>query len=748
VSAPHPARLGFRDVGEQPGVARVVDVRLPAGDLPPWDLDSKLTVVGGAVDRVDAVAKVTGRARYAFDAAPPGLVHAAILRSPHPRARLVRLDLSAAQKLPGVVAAVALKQAGNRIRFAGDELAAVAATTLDQARDAIEQIAVEYEVETHQTDWLQAEGAPQLDAEGQVLDAWPAGGEAIDQALAGAAQQRTATYRCEVQTHSSLESHGVVAWLKADGELEVWASTQGTFGVRSGLARTLGIPEPRVRVHAEYVGGGFGSKLQPGAEAVAAALLSRECGKPVKLMLDRREEHVATGNRPPAVIQIRAGLDAGGRLCAWDYRSFGGPGHTGRGGGTTMPQHYVAQLPRDRRRVQQVDLPSDTDPARAMRAPGRPQGFFATELMLDELALAAGIDPLELRLRNDPHEVRQAEWRHGAARFGWAERRNRAPGEPRDGDPRVLHGAGLSSAFWGQMGGPGNRVLCRIHRDGSVETRNGAQDIGTGMKTVMAMLTAEELQIPVARVRASMGDTQDPPGPASGGSTTTPSLSPTVRLAAARARQKLFELVAADLGTAAADLTLRDGRITTPDGNGVTFADACKRIGAEPIEAIAERERNYDGFQDFVCGCQFAEVAIDVATGLVRVTRMLAVQDCGVVIAPKLAESQVLGAMIQGISYALHEQRIVDHRSGRMVNADFQFYKISGPADMPAMEVVMVPVFNGKNNVGAGGLGEAPATAPAAAIANAVFNAIGTPVRHLPITPDKVLRALSRRNGG
>jgi xanthine dehydrogenase YagR molybdenum-binding subunit len=381
-----------------------------------------------------------------------------------------------------------------------------------------------------------------------------------------------------------------------------------------------------------------------------------------------------------------------------------------------------------------------------MRAPGRPQGFFASEMMLDELAVRAGIDPLELRLRNDPHEVRQAQWRAGAQRFGWQERRNPAPGKPRDGDdPRLLRGAGLSSAFWGQMGGRGSRVTCRIHRDGLVETRNGAQDIGTGMKSVMAVLTAEELQIPLARVRAVMGDTQDPNGPASGGSTTTPTLSPAVRLAAVLARRKLQELVATHFGVAADQVEYRDGAFAAAGGRTLPFAEACKLIGAEPIEATGERHANYDGFQDFVCGCQFAEVTVDTQTGVVRVTRMLAVQDCGVVVANKLAESQVLGGLIQGISYALHEERILDHRAGRMVNPDFQFYKIAGTLDLPELDVLMVSVFNGKNNVGAAGLGEAPATAPAAAIGNAVANAIGVPVRHLPFTPAKVLRALAQR---
>src|SRR5690606_37570971 len=256
-----------------------------------------------------------------------------------------------------------------------------------------------------------------------------------------------------------------------------------------------------------------------------AVLLSKAAQAPVKVLLSRFEEHTCAGNRPSAVIQIRAGIDADGILRAWDYRSFGGPGYTGSGGGTSYVPTWFGGA--ETRRTHR-DLATATDAARAMRAPGWPQGNFAAEGMLDLLATSAGIDPLDFRLKNDGDELRQAEWRLGAERIGWRERRNPAPGEPTPGlDPRHRRGAGRAAAFWGQMGRPGNQVTCRIHADGTVEARNGAQDIGTGMKTVMALLTAEELGIDPSRVRVTMGDTADPVGPASGGSTTTPSLAPT-----------------------------------------------------------------------------------------------------------------------------------------------------------------------------------------------------------------------------
>ncbi|HEB53459.1 MAG TPA: xanthine dehydrogenase family protein molybdopterin-binding subunit [bacterium] len=383
----------------------------------------------------------------------------------------------------------------------------------------------------------------------------------------------------------------------------------------------------------------------------------------------------------------------------------------------------------------------------AMRAPGYPQGWFGAELFLDELCAKAGIDPLEFRLQNDSDEIRRDQWRFAGEKFGWQAARARR----NEDSGRYLTGVGCASARWGQLGRHGGRrsrygITCRIRSDGSVEARSGAQDIGTGLKTAIAMLAAEELGIPIAHVRGVTGHTSDPLGPGSGGSTTTPSLAPAVRHAAFLARQKLIELVAEHLGVPAGDVTCTGGTVGTSSAR-LSWADACKLIGAAPIEVHGERFPNYRDrpFHGGVCGAQFAEVKVDTWTGEIRCTRMFGVQDCGLVIAKKLAESQVLGAMIQGVSYALHEQRIMDQRSGRMLNGDFLRYKITGTRDLPELECHMHSIANGHNNTGAAGLGEPPATAAAAAIANAVFHALGAPVRHLPMTPEKVLAALASR---
>ncbi|MBX3461558.1 MAG: xanthine dehydrogenase family protein molybdopterin-binding subunit [Planctomycetes bacterium] len=739
--------VGYRGLGGMPDRLEARAVEPAEGDAPPWDANTPLRQVGGDHDRVDGLAKASGRAKYTSDVNLPGLLQAAILRAPIARGKLVQLELDAARAMPGIAAVVALKNVGSRVRFVGDAIAAVAGADLHRVRDALAAIRADYEVEPHNVDWLRGEDAPLLDADGEIAEPWPEA-VALEGALALAATTHGATYRTEVQTHSSLEPHGATARWQGE-DLEVWSSTQATFGVRGELAQALkgrGLRVGAVTVHAEYVGGGFGSKFGAGVEGLACCLLAHAAKAPVKLMLDRFEEHTTAGNRPAALLQLRGGLDAEGRLIAWDVRSYGGCGFNverGDGGGNVAVPDYYTRAAKTRRK--HTDLPADTDPARAMRAPGHPQGWFGAELFLDELAHKAGIDPLELRLRNDSQTMRQDQWRFGAERFGWAAARAR-PNAP---DARFRRGVGLASARWSQLGSAGrppHGVQCRIHRDGSVEVRSGAQDIGTGLKTVLALIAAEELGIDPKLVQAFTGHTGDPSGPGSGGSTTTPSLSPAVRHAAFLARQQLAGFVATHLGADAAEIDCRDGTVGTRTQR-LAWAEACKLIGPNPIDVRGQRFPNYGGkpFSASVCGCQFAEVEVDTWTGQVRVLRMLAVQDCGLVIAKKLAESQVLGAMLQGISFALHEQRIMDRQSGRMLNGDFLRYKILGSADVPELDCVLMTVHNGHSSTPAAGLGEPPAVAAPAAVATAVFHALGEPVRHLPITPDKVLAALARR---
>ncbi len=740
----HEIEVGYRGLGSSPDRLQKTKVTAQEGDAPPWDVNTKYAVVGTDIDRVDGLQKASGRAKYAYDMTFPGLQQAMILRSSVARGKLTGLELDEAQRMPGISAVVALKEVGQRVRFVGDALVAIAGDTLDLVRDALEKVNATFDAEPHVVDFLDSKDAPARDQHGQITAPWPEkDSEDVDAALAAAATTHDATYRTEVQTHSSLETHGGVAKWNGD-DLEFWLSTQATFGCRNEIARGLGrkghAPKSVV-IHAEFVGGGFGSKFSAGVEGLACALLAKLAKAPVKLMLDRYEEHTTTGNRPSALMQVRAGVDAAGKITAWDWRSFGGTGFNGRGGAVRVPSSYTGAA---KTRQNHQDIAADTDPARPMRAPGYPQGYFGAELFLDELAAKAGIDPLEFRLQNDHDQIRQDQWRFGAERFGWAAARKRRNAA----DARYRRGVGLASARWGQLGNHGFRTrhgaFCRINPDGTVESRSGAQDVGPGLKTVQTVLTAEELGCDPTVVTSTSGHTYDPSGPASGGSTTTPSLAPVIRNAAANAKKQLIELVAEHLGVPVEEVTCKGGKVGTGTAQ-LAWREACKLIGPNPIDAQGERFPNYeeDPFHRGVCGAQFAEVEIDTWTGIVRVTRMLGIQDCGLVIAKKLAESQVLGAMIQGVSFALHEQRLMDRQSGRMLNGDFLRYKVTGTKDLPDLDCVMMTIANGHSNVGAAGLGEPPSVAAPAAIANAVFHALGKPVRHLPITPDKVLAALS-----
>jgi xanthine dehydrogenase YagR molybdenum-binding subunit len=742
--------VGYRALSpKQQDRLEKITVNPEDGDAPPWDALTNYQTVGTDVDRIDGMQKATGRAKYAYDINFPDLQQAMILRAPIARGVLTELNLDEAKAMPGISAVIALKEVGSKIRLVGDAIAAVSGKSLDLVRDAIEKIRAEYESEQHNVDYLMDEEAPMLDGVGNLDEEWPED-QKIEKALAAAAHTHSGTYRTEVQTHSSLETHGnVCRW---DGNnLEVWASTQATFGVRGELARALGannIKVESVEVHSEFVGGGFGSKFSAGIEGLACALLAHEAKMPVKLMLDRFEEHTAAGNRPAALMQVRGAIDNNGKITAWDWRSFGGCGYNGRGGAVRYPNYYMSGAAT---RAKHKDIATDTDPARSMRAPGYPQGWFGAEMFLDELAAKAGIDPLAFRLQNDVEAMRLDQWQFAAEKFGWQKAREaQRDSDARNNNARYVTGVGCASARWGQLGNHGGRnrygITCRIHPSGMVEARNGAQDIGTGLKTVLQILTAEELGVPASRVKAMTGHTSDPNGPGSGGSNTTPSIAPAVRHAAFLAKNKLIELVAAHLGVPVTDVTCANDQVGTKDAK-LPWLEACKLIGPNPLEVHGERYPNYRAkpFHPGVCGVQFAEVRVDTWTGEVQVTRMLGVQDCGLVIAKKLAESQVLGAMIQGVSYAIHEQRIMDQRSGRMLNGDFLRYKITGTKDLPELECVMHSVANGHNNTGAAGLGEPPSTATAAAIGNAVFHAIGSPVRHLPITPEKVLAALAAK---
>jgi xanthine dehydrogenase YagR molybdenum-binding subunit len=745
-------------------------LEIPDTEPAPWGAEVTTKLVGTNVTRVDGAAKVTGAAKYTHDINLPGMLYGKILRSPHPAAKVLKVDTSEAERMPGVKAVLAIATGARAtVRYAGAEVAAVAATSPDLAEDALRAIKVEYETKpfvvniakairpdsppVHEQAVQQrrteaddspaaAAGGPRREGNKNILGVANKGD--LAKGFAEAEVVVEGTFSLEVQTHAALETHGSVA--KWDGdELTVWASTQGVFSVRDGLADFFKMPRSKVRVYTEYMGGGFGAKFGPGADGITCAQLAKKAGAPVKLMLDRMEEQLASGNRPSAIMQMKLGAKRDGKITALQLISHGTGGIAG-GSDPRRPMQNVYDIPNWK--LEATDVFLNTGPGAAQRAPGHPQGVFGMDSIMDMMADKLGMDPLEFRKKNDPSPIRQAEYDIGAKEIGWERRNKKAGGGPVVNGKR--RGMGMASSVWYALGGPGSKVDIDVHRDGTVEVRQGVQDIGTGTRTLVALVAAEELTLPLEMVTAKIGDSHMGAAPGSGGSTTAPSITPAVRAAAFAARNKMTELAAGLLGAPADQIELADGKFTVKGEatKSATWKQVAARITGSVLSASGERARNWDPWLRTNAGVQFAEVEVDVETGKVRVLKMVGVHDAGRIMNRLTCDSQVIGGMIQSLGYALMENRIIDRVTGRMVNPDLEFYKIPSAEDMPELKSIMFEAYNGHSSTEVIGLGEPPKVPGAAAIANAVFNALGVRVHSTPITPDKVLAALKAKERG
>jgi xanthine dehydrogenase YagR molybdenum-binding subunit len=735
-------------------------VSLPPGDPPPYPVGSR-PVTGKRRPRIDGPIKVTGRAKYTHDVLRAGMLHARVVRSPHAHAKIESVDTSQAEKIPGVV----IENPGKTVvRYHGEAVLALAAPTRGAADDAVRAVRVAYDVLPHTVSLAEArkEGAPLVFAKpvaekqtagdvpgaaasvpqvGNVKGPKNSGRGDVEKGFAAADGTLEMVTTTAVQTHVPLETHSLFAEWTGEG-FDITASTQGTFSVRDEIASVFQLPKDKVRVHAEFTGGGFGSKFGAGDYGVFAAKLAKKSGKPVLMVLDRKEEQLAAGNRPDSWNRIKLGYKKDGVVTAVEYESFGSAGvATGTGTGGFVKSAYGF----DAVKVAESDVFTHLGPGCAMRAPGHPQGCFAVETALEELASRLGMDPLALRIKNDPTDVRKAEWEAGAKEIGWSRREELSKANTAAaaaGSP-LRRGLGCAASVWYTFVSPGTQVLVRIHKDGTVEVENGVQDIGGGIRTPVAMVVAEELGIPVEKVRVKIGDTNFPFGPASGGSVTTGTLIPAVRAAAVHARQKLSTIASSVLGVADPEIRLNGG-IFSGGGRSAEFERVCGRMPGETLVATGDRAKDYDGADTRIFGAQFAEVLVDVETGVVSVRKVVAVHDCGQPVWRTGVESQIRGGVLQGISYALFEERVVDARSGRVLNPNVEFYKVLGSKDAPDVVPLLVDFYPGKNNAHARGIGE-PATVPtAAAIANAVAHATGIRPTALPLTPARILEALGK----
>jgi len=706
-----------------------------------WPPVEKRRVMGRRLSRVDGMVKATGRAKYAYDIKRPGLLHAAVLTSPYAAARITSIDTSAAENMKGVAAVEIVSKPGAMIQWAGTEIVAVAAETLDIARDALRKIKVEYEVLPHvvnEADLSKAGARAKPAAEQVVGDP--------DKAFQEAEVTSEGFYGLPVVTHCTTETHGQVIEWKGD-QVEYWPTTQALTSIAPELAKVLGIPAANVHAMQDHMGVGYGSKFSCDRWGAFGARLSKASGgRAVKLFLDRAADQMMAGNRPSHFAQIRLGAKKDGTIIAWQSKSWSTGGMTG--GGMPPIPYVFTKIPN--RRLNHTAVQVNAGGQRAWRAPNHPQASYLTGSAMEDLAAALKMDPVELFKKNADYtafpEVYRYQLDKAAEMIGW-----KKLWHPRgdSGKGVVKRGLGIGVGTWG---GAGHASQCRtiIHPDGTVEIELATQDLGTGTRTVITMVAAETLGLPMNAIRLKIGDTNYPPSGASGGSTTVGGVSSSTRKSTTNALAKLFEVVAPGLGAPAEELEAVNGTIRVK-GNvakSIPWKAACKKLGVTPISEMGENNPKLAPKEGLntggVAGAQIADVSVDTETGIVRVNRLAVVQDCGLIINPKTAESQCFGAAHLSVCTALCEERIMDDITGRMLNANMEFYKLAGMPDIGEI-IVHLDIRPEHDKRGVIGLGEPPVIPGIAAIGNAVTNAIGVRIPVAPITPDKVLAALEGR---
>ena len=743
-------------------------VELPDLDPAPWGENAGLTIVGTRAPRADALEKVTGRARFTADLQQPAMLHAAFVRAPVASGRVTNLDLSKALALPGVRGALLATDVPGimhmgaplfdaTIHWSGQPLAALCADTAATARRACALVSLEIEGSEHVVTLEQAlaPSAPRVRPEGNIPADQPRVSERGDVGAATAEADVVVTreYRTPCALHTAMEPHGAMAEWTGD-HLTVWESTQGIFQVRKDVARAFRLPFNRVRVMKDYMGGGFGAKNFAAAHTFAAVALARKLGRPVRCLIDREGEQTDTGNRTATVQRVTLAARRDGTLVSIGADVTVAYGYSGWFASPAKIFHELYQC--DHVRTSETFVYLNTGAMDSFRAPGHVEGAFALECAMDALARELGIDPLELRRRNyamkDQDNSRRYSAKHldrcyaeGAARFGWAHRRVEAAATRARGG-RLRRGVGMASQIWSAGGGPPAYATVRINPDGTVDVLTGAQDLGTGSRTVFAQIAAEALGARLADVRTVLGDTERLPYAGnSWGSITTVSVGPAVRVAALLARGRLLEAASELLGADVDQLTLLESVVSVIGGaKSMTLAQIGRKLGDLMIIGQGSRGPNPPDTAICAFAAQFAEVEVDLETGRVRVLHITSAHDSGRIINPRLAESQLHGGIIQGLGYALFEERVMDASLGMSMNPNTHDYKIPTFGDIPSIDAFFVESADViANHTGARGIAEAPIIPTAPAIANAVADALGHEVREIPLTPWRVLRALS-----
>ncbi len=707
-----------------------------------WPDAGERRLIGKRISRIDGPAKSSGQAKYSYDANPPGMLFGKILRCPYAHAKITALDTSEAEKLAGVKAVHVVQGAGSEIQWEGDEVVSVAAVSEEIAEDAIRKIKIQYERLPHlvlEEDLSKA--GDRAKSAGEQRQGDPEKAFQDPEAVI-----HEGYYGVPVITHCCLESHGQVAEWTDDQHLKVWASTQNVSGMPQQFADPLrrqgiNIPDSNVDVICDYIGGGFGSKFSPDRWGIEVAQLARSAGKPVKLLLERDAELRVAGARPSLFAKVRVAAKKDGTLTAWQSESWG---TGGMGPSGTPPQPYVFNVPNQLKHHTMIS--TNTGSARAWRAPNHPQACLVTMAPLEDLAAKLNMDPLEFFMKNaDLAGERAANYREELQKAAeliewkknWHPRGVRASGN-------IQRGLGISLHTWGGRGHNSNCTVT-VRPDGSVEVTLGSQDLGTGTRTIIAISAAETFGLPLEAVKVTLGDSRYPQSGASGGSTTVGGVSASTRRGAVDALEQLFAAVAPGLGAQPDQLEAVDGHIQAKGdaSKSLTWTQACAKLGVKAIQATGKNPGPCNLGSSGVGGVQIADVSVDTETGIVKINKYVAVQDCGLVLDVKTAESQCHGAVIMGICYALYEEKIMDAYTGRMLNPNMEFYKLAGIGDIGEIVVHMM-TGPGYDDRGVIGLGEPPVISPGAAISNAVANAIGVRVPTIPLTPDKVLAAIEK----
>jgi xanthine dehydrogenase YagR molybdenum-binding subunit len=736
-----------------------------------------MNAIGEPLSRIDGRLKVTGVARYTADIPFEAVAQATFVYSTIANGRTVSIDAAAAEKAPGVVAVLTHKSMprmnalpwshlhpqgqtylplhDDRIHYAGQPVALVVAHTLDQATHAATLVKVAYE--THPPTVFDLRTAKK-DAVEPSQRMWPLSSSIgnADKAIAHAAVKVEQTYTMADRHHNQMEPHVTLAVWDDAGMLTLYDSTQMVVGTKKVVSLVLGIPEEKINVVCEFLGGGFGGKSWSWPHTVLTALAAKVVKRPVRLALSRAQMYSMVGHQPATVQTIALGASRDGKLAGIrhdsvnptsvfdDYVEYAAMAsrHLWGASGGISTSHKVVRVNRNTPIV--------------LRAPMEAQGHFALECAMDELAYATGIDPVELRLRNDtdtdPYSARPFSTRalrecltKGAARFGW-DKRAPKPRSMRDG--RYLIGQGVAAAIYTHWRWPG-KARVTLKADGSAIVEAAAHDIGTGTYTVMAQVAADALGLPFERVAVRLGDTRLPESHPATGSATTANATAAVMLAAQAARDKAIELAltgrdAPFAGATFKDVIVSDGRLGLTKRNlDITYAELLVRNGLSSLVG----DGDYNPVEEvsgpkaiFSFSAVFAEVRVDPDFGLVRLNRLVGAYDAGRIINPKTARSQAIGGIIWGVGQALLEQSEIDPVSGQFINRNYSGYLVPTNADIPKLDVLFVGGFDQKASpLGTKGLGELTAVSVAPAIANAVYHATAKRVRDLPITMEKLL---------